>query len=423
MGSAGFHLPPNLRKLTITERRERLRAVPGLDPEEWTATAASADLLDLADVMVEAAIGLLPVPIGVATGLLIDGEVHDIPLAIEEPSVVAAATYAGRLIRASGGMATWASEPVMTAQIFVEDAREGATERIAGARSEIEELVRKALPSLEGRGGGLREIEVHALPGTALLRVHLHIDVRDAMGANILNRAAEAAKERLEAVTGGRTLMCVLTNAATRRLAGARFSMRVTDLAAGRATGEEVADRIVLASRLAQEDPQRAVTHNKGIMNAVSALALATGNDTRAVEAAAHAHACRDGAYRGLSHFAREGDRLQGRLEMPLPLATVGGGVAVNPAARLALKLLGNPGATRLSRIAAAAGLAQSFAAVRALVTEGIHKGHMRYQGRRLAWQAGARGPEILRLADRLAAESCYTSARAAELLAEMRRT
>ncbi len=423
MAGPGFHLPPNFRKLTMAERREKLGAIPGLEPAELAATAGADEMLDLADVMVEAAVGLLPVPIGVACGLLIDGTLFDVPIAVEEPSVVAAATFAGRLTRASGGIETWASDPVMTATVYIEGAHAGADAGIAAAREEIEALIRAALPSLEARGGGLREIEARGLEGTGLLRVDLHIDVRDAMGANILDTAAEAVRGRLEAATGGRTLMSILTNAAARRLAGARLSVRVADLATDRITGGEVAARIELASRLAQEDPDRAVTHNKGIMNAVSGIALATGNDTRAVEAAAHLHACRDGSYRGLSQYRVNGERLEGRLEMPLPLATVGGGVGINPAARLALKLLGSPGATGLSRIAAAAGLAQNLAALRALVTEGIQRGHMRHQAYRVAWLAGARGPEIRRLAERLAAESTFASARAAELLAEMRRT
>ncbi len=423
MAGPVFHLPLNLRKLPMAERREKLRAIPGLEPEELAATAGAEEMLDLADVMVEAAVGLLPVPIGVATGMLIDGALYDVPLAVEEPSVVAAATYAGRLTRASGGIETWATDPIMTAQVYVEGARPDAAASIAAARAEIVALVHAALPSLEARGGGLREIETRGLAVTGLLRVDLHIDVRDAMGANILDTAAEAVRGRLEAVTGGRTLMSIITNAAARRLAGARLSVRVADLATDRITGGEVAARIDLASRLAQEDPERAVTHNKGIMNAVSGLALATGNDTRAVEAAAHLHACRRGSYRGLSEYRLSGGRLEGRLEMPLPLAVVGGGVSINPAARLALKLLGSPDATGLSRIAAAVGLAQSLAALRALVTEGIQKGHMRHQAYRIAWLAGARGPEIRRLADRLAAESTFASARAAELLAEMRRT
>lgn len=421
MERSGFHLPPNLRKLTVAQRRELLRALPGLEAEELAATAGQGDLLDLADVMVEAAVGFLPVPIGVVTGLPVDGAAIDVPLAVEEPSVVVAATYAGRLLRACGGLQTWASEPVMTAQVFLRGAREGSAEAIAGAREEIGRLVAAALPSLQARGGGLRDVETRSLPGTGLLRVHLHIDVRDAMGANILDTAAEAVRGLLEQVSGGRALMSVLTNASSRRLAGARFSLRVADLAAGEATGAEVADRIVLASALAQEDPDRAVTHNKGIMNAVASLALATGNDTRAVEAAAHAWAARDGAYRGLSVYSREGDRLQGSLEMPLPLATVGGGVSVNPAARFALKLLGGPDARGLARIGAAVALAQNLAALRALVTEGIQAGHMRHHALRLAWLAGARGPQIRQVADQLAAESCFASARAAELVARMR--
>jgi hydroxymethylglutaryl-CoA reductase len=415
-------LPPNLRKLSVAQRRERLAALPGVEAAALAATAgATPDLLDLADVMVESAIGLMPVPIGVAPGFLIDGESRDVPLAVEEPSVVAAATLAARLTRAGGGLRTWASEPVMTAQVFVERTGPDAVAAVERDRQGIAEAARVALASITARGGGLRGIEAAWLPATAVLRVQLDIDVRDAMGANILNTAAEAVRSRLEQATGGRVLMSVLTNAAEHRLAGAELSVRAADLGSEVFTGEEVADRIVRASAIAQEDPGRAVTHNKGIMNAISALALATGNDTRAVEAAAHAWAARTGACRGLSTYARSGDRLTGRLEMPLPMATAGGAVSVHPAARLALQLLGNPDGRGLARIAAAVGLAQNLAALRALVAEGIQRGHMRHHAWRLAWQAGARGGEIRLVAEQLAGESLYTSARAAQVLAALR--
>jgi hydroxymethylglutaryl-CoA reductase len=235
--------------------------------------------------------------------------------------------------------------------------------------------------------------------------VDIVIDVRDALGANRLNTAAEAARPLLERLSGGRALMAILTNAATERLAGAMFSIPVERLAPGLPTGmsaAEAARRVAAASAVAQEDPSRAVTHNKGIMNGIGSLAMATMNDARAVEAAAHFWASRDGHYRGLSRFTTNGLTLKGVIELPVALGAVGGSVDLHPAGRASLRILGNPDAGRLARIAASLGLAQNFAAVLALVTHGIQKGHMKYHAARLAWQAGARGAEARRLAEKL---------------------
>ena len=265
------------------------------------------------------------------------------------------------------------------------------------------------------------------LPQTGLVRVDLRIDVRDAMGANILNTAAEHARPLLEQASGGRALMCILGNAAEERRAGARFALPLEALppqarpGGGVFSRRELARRIAAAGELAREDPQRAVTHNKGIMNGITSLALATMNDARAVEAAAHAWAARDGRYRSLSAYRFDGERLEGELELPLPFAAVGGAVGFHPASRLALKVLGRPDARRLARIAAAVGLAQNFAALLALVGGGIQRGHMRYHAVRLAYQAGARGPEIRRLAERLAERGVYSRSDAARELQRLR--
>jgi hydroxymethylglutaryl-CoA reductase len=271
-------------------------------------------------------------------------------------------------------------------------------------------------------------VEVTRLPETGLVRVDLLIDVRDAMGANILDTAAEHLRPLLEELTGGKVLMGILSNAARERRAGARFALPVEKLQvvhAGYGEAEaappEAARRIVLAAELAREDPSRAVTHNKGIMNGISSLALATMNDTRAIEAAAHAWAARDGHYRGLSSYCFDGKILEGSMEMPLAFASVGGGVGFHPASRLALAVLGNPGGSRLARIAAALGLAQNFAALLALVTGGIQRGHMKHHAARLAYQAGARGTEVRRVAERLAAGSEYSREAAARVLALLR--
>ncbi len=415
---SSFRLPPNLRKLSIERRRQALTAA-GVTPEQLEATGGP--LLDLADVMVESAVGVIAMPLGVAAGFLIDGQTVDIPLATEEPSVIAAATFGARLVRRSGGFRSWASEPVMTGEIILENAPKDAADLVREETRSVGAVLDWAMPRLVGRGGGFRDLEADLLPETGLLRVLIHLDVRDAMGANLLNTAFETAGPHLEKVTGGRVLMAIISNSCPKRLAGARFSLDPTVLSGHGQDGQVVAERIVSASRLAQEDPYRAVTHNKGIMNGITALALATGNDTRGVEAAAHLAATRGGRYTGLSRYRIQDGRLLGELELPLPLATVGGGVSVHPAAQAALAVLGGPDSGRLARIGAALGLAQNLAAVRALVTEGIQAGHMRHHATRLAYQAGARGEEVPAVVRGMSARGSYDLELAASILRTMR--
>ncbi len=402
-------------------RRER-----ALDDEEWDGISASPALLALSDVMVENAVGCLPVPLGIAEGFLIDGEEIAIPLAVEEPSVVAAASFAARLVRHDGGFTTWAADPLMTAQVFLEGVSESGQKRLDGCGDRVRAALAPHLASLEKRGGGFRGARVSRLPATGTVRVEVTIDVRDSLGANRLNTAAELLRPLLEEVSGGRSLMAILSNEARDRIAGARFDVPVQRLAAGLPQGmdgAEAARRIAAASDIAQEDPSRAVTHNKGIMNGIASLALATMNDTRALEAAAHAWASRSGRTTGLSTYVVRDGRLTGELSLPLALATVGGAVDFHPAARAALRILGAPDARRLARIAAALGLAQNLAALLALVTRGIQHGHMRSHAARLAWRAGARGAEVRRLADVLAREGCTDAAAARRLLARLRET
>jgi hydroxymethylglutaryl-CoA reductase len=393
-------LPESFRRLGLAERQQSLQESLQPGPQEWQAISPGEKLAELADVMVESAIGTLAVPLGVATGFLIDGEELDIPMAVEEPSVIAAATFAARLTRQGGGLHTWATEPVMAAQVFLEAVPEQREAAILAARTQIAAEVDAVQPGMKRRGGGFRELRLQRLAESGVLKVELAVDVRDAMGANALNTAAEAVAPLLERVSGGRALMSILSNAARERRAGARFSLPLPQLSRAVPAGtsvEDAAGRIVLASQVAQEDPERAVTHNKGIMNGISALALATANDTRAVEAAAHAWAAREGPVRGLSRYECRDGALEASLELPLALGTVGGAVAFHPASRLSLRLLGFPDGRRLARIAAALGLAQNFAALLALVTGGIQRGHMRLHARRLAYQAGAREGECTR--------------------------
>lgn len=399
-------LSPGFRRRDLPDRREEARRAFSLSDEEWAGLSPAPALLEIADVMVESAVGCVPVPLGIADGFLVDGRDVAVPMAVEEPSVIAAASFAARLVRRTGGFAAWASPPLMTAQVFLEGVSAEGERRLAGAEPGVRHLLSAELASLERRGGGLRRVSATRLAGSGAVRVDLLIDVRDSLGANRLNTAAEAARPLLEEVSGGRVLMAVLTNAARDRMAGASYALPVDRLGARLPAGmdaREACRRVCAASRIAQEDPERAVTHNKGIMNGISALALATMNDTRAAEAAAHSWACRDGTCRGLATHVVEDGILRGQIALPLALATAGGSVDFHPAARAALHVLGNPDSRGLARIAAAVGLAQNLAALLALVTHGIQHGHMRFHAARLAYRAGARGAEARRAAEALA--------------------
>lgn len=417
-------LPGNFRKLTISERRDALRRSYGLSEEQLAGLGTDQEMLERVDVMVEFAVGYAAVPVGVAPGFVIDGRTRNIPMATEEPSVIAAAAFSGTLVSREGGFTTQASEPVMVAQVYLRNAPEGAEERLLAGERRIRAAVAPVLSRMQARGGGLRRIAATRIAGTDggnFLRVHLHVDVRDAMGANILNSAAESARPVIEELSGGEAVVCILSNAATERIAEARFSIPVAALARRGFTGEQVASGVVEAAAIADADPERAVTHNKGIMNGVTSLALATGNDTRAIEAAAHLFAARNGRYGPLSRFSLAAGRLEGRIELPAPFGTVGGALAIHPTARSSLALLHDPDARTLGRIAAALGLAQNLAALSALVSEGIQRGHMRLHARRLAFDAGARGNEVAAVAARLHDTGNFDREQAQKLLREVR--
>ena len=395
------------RHSSIRERRRYFReaALDDIQTEDFAFTGADEGLLDLSEAMVEQAVGYVGVPLGIAGPFLIDNRDVLIPLATEEPSVIAAASFAASITRKHGGLITKAGEPVMTAQIFLEDTGErGAdgVDAVLSSQERIREHLKPILDSMMRRGGGWRGLDARWIAPSQTLSVNVRIDVRDAMGANLLNSAAEKLRPLLEEITGGRVLMAILSNRSWDRTASARLQIPLSALGRPGFSGEETARRIVRASRIAREDPDRAVTHNKGIMNGISALALATANDTRAIEAAAHAYAGRYGPYHGLTEYWIEEDTLHGSLEMPLPFAVTGGAVGFHPASRWSLNLLGNPDAPMLSRIAAALGLAQNLAALRALVCEGIQTGHMALHARRLSYDAGARGDDLSEFADEI---------------------
>ncbi|MFO8043699.1 MAG: hydroxymethylglutaryl-CoA reductase, degradative [Alkalispirochaeta sp.] len=420
-------LPPNFRKLSARKKREVLSELLDLDTHELYTSLANEDLLDLADVMVESAVGVMPVPLGIASGIRIDDRVFNIPMAVEEPSVVAAATYAGRLIsRGGNSFHTSTTGQVMTAEIAIDQWNPGADDRVRAAERDLHAELVDILGPMTRRGGGYRGLDASINEESGLLVVYLHVDTRDAMGANIINTAAEALRTPLERLTGGTVLMAILTNAAPRRRARATFTIPVDRLTRSPYDGKTMAQRIVRANEFANTDSLRAVTHNKGVMNGITSLALATGNDTRAIEAAAHAHAARDGRYRSLTEYRIDGDTLVGALEIPLAVGTVGGAVGFHPVTSFALKVLFldddlEPSADRLSRVAVSLGLAQNLAALMALVSEGIQSGHMRQHARRLAWQAGARDEELSLLARRVWDNGTFNIQTARDLLHTLR--
>ena len=379
-------LPRDFRKRPLSERISFLKELLG----RWEAPP-----VELSDSMVETSVGWFEVPLGLVVGLPLDQGSVDVPLAVEEPSVIAAATYAARLFT-SGKVTTWSTPSLMTAQIWLEAPAEFSSitqdtldSQFAASRQTLVEAARIPLASMEKRGGGLKDLRFRKVPGDPpLWLVEAEVDVCDAMGANLLNTLAEALAPELERQLGLRRLMAILSNDSSQRRAGAQVELNVGTLNKPQLTGFEAGRRIALASEAARRDPGRAVTNNKGVMNGVTSLALAIGNDTRALEAAVHIWASRSGAYQPLTSWSLEGETLTGTIELPVPLGTVGGAL-MHPRARDALTLLGNPSAGELGRIAAVLGLAQNFAALFALTGEGIQRGHMALHQRRLEFEHG----------------------------------
>lgn len=418
--SSGF------RKASIDQRRAILTQDPSrpLNSESLEAIGGSPDLLDLAAIMVENAIGLFPSPLGIAQGFIIDGLEYAIPLAVEEPSVVAAASYAAGLVGKHGGFTTESGEPIMTGQVYTQipdSLAHQAKARLEQGEEALLAVIKPHIRGMERRGGGYRGMEVQYLESLQVLRLHFHLDVRDAMGANIINTCAEALRPLVEEMTGGKVILAILSNQALGRITKARFSIPFSALRRGSWAGKELAERIVLAGEIAQQDPARAVTHNKGVMNGITSLALATANDTRGIEAGVHSWAARSGSYGSITRYWILEDRLWGELEAPLPFAVVGGGVSFHPAAQACLQILGNPSAVQLSKIAAALGLAQNLAALMALTGEGIQQGHMRLHAGRLAYKAGARGEEISLIQTHMSSQGVYNLEKAQELLQALR--
>ena len=409
-------------KLTIAERVEYIRKACGLTPEEAELLNRAGNLtVETADRMIENVIGVMPCPLGIAMNFMIDGQDRLIPMAIEEPSVVAAASNAAKIMRGGGGIITSATDPIMIGQIQVLGTKEPEASKraILDHSKEILTMANDQDPFLTKVGGGAKGVEVNILdsPTGRMVIVHLLVDVRDAMGANAVNTMCEAVAPFIEKITGGRVCLRIISNLADRRLARAGVTIAREDLG-----GDEDVNAIVEAWSFAAADPYRAATHNKGIMNGVIAVALATGQDHRALEAGAHAYAARTGRYLPLSTWQRnqKGD-LVGTLEMPMAVGLVGGATKVHPVAQLSVKISGVKTATELGRIIAAVGLAQNFAALRALTKEGIQLGHMRLHARNLASAAGAQGELADKVAEAMVREKKIRFDRAKELVEELR--
>jgi hydroxymethylglutaryl-CoA reductase len=408
-------------KLNPKERLAFVKEFADLSDEECALLQNTGALpLDLADRMIENVVGSIPIPLGIGVNFLINKRDYLIPMAIEEPSVVAAASYAAKMVREGGGFYTSSTPPVMIGQIQVvgiEDA-EAAKVRVLKAKMEILKKANEQDPVLASVGGGAKDLDakiIHTAQGTMLI-VELHVDCRDAMGANAVNTMAETVAPLIESITGGRVYLRIISNLATKRLAKAWCTVPKESLG-----GEEVVDGIVSASAFAATDPYRAATHNKGALNGIIAVILATGNDHRAIEAGAHAYAALKGQYTSLSVWKKnENGDLVGEIELPMAVGLIGGAVRTHPIAKIAIKILGVKTANEFAEVLAAVGLAQNLGALRALAHEGIQRGHMSLHARNIAVAAGATGKLVDLVAERMVKERKVRMDRAKELIAEL---
>lgn len=396
---SGFH------KLSPEEKAEKVKQFAGLTGEELETLRKTGALdFETANRMIENVIGTTEFPLGIATNFLINGKDYLIPMAIEEPSVVAAASYAAKLARPSGGFKTSSTLPIMIGQIQLLNIKDPklAKQNILLKKQDILDLANSRDSVLVKFGGGAKGFEINILKTKrgVMLIVNLLVDVRDAMGANAVNTMAEAISPLLEEITGGEARLRIISNLAVKRLARAKAVWRRDVI------GSETVERVLDAYAFADSDQFRCATHNKGAMNGVDAVTIATGNDFRAMEAGAHSYAARSGSYKPLTRYSkdREGN-LVGEIELPVAVGTIGGSIRTNPIARISLKILGVKTARELGEVLAAVGLAQNLAGLRALATEGIQLGHMRLHATNIAVQAGAKGEEVERVAKRMAEE------------------
>ena len=416
---------PGFAKLSPTERIEALLKEGLLTWDEAQILKEQKGLpLSIADQLTENVLSTFDLPFSLAPYFLINGRDYVLPMVTEEPSVVAAASFAAKLIQRSGGFTTQVHQRQMIGEIALTDVEdmEVASRRILEDKETLLQLANEAYPSIVKRGGGARDLWVEN-KGDFLI-VYLAVDPKEAMGANMLNTMLEALTDRIQELSGGQTLMAILSNLATRSLVSARCAIDFKALSRNPEEAIEIAHRMELASQLAQVDPYRAATHNKGIFNGIDALVLATGNDWRAIEAGAHTYAAQSGSYKGLSHWTShpEEKKLYGEITLPMPVATKGGSIGLNPTVQVSHRLLGEPSAIELAGIIASLGLAQNFAALKALVTTGIQAGHMKLQARSLALLAGAKEEEVPRLVNQLLENKPFNLEKAQTLLQELKK-
>lgn len=416
---------PGFAKLSPTERIEALLKEGLLTWDEAQILKEQKGLpLSIADQLTENVLSTFDLPFSLAPYFLINGRDYVLPMVTEEPSVVAAASFAAKLIQRSGGFTTQVHQRQMIGEIALSDVKdvEMATKRILEDKETLLQLANEAYPSIVKRGGGARDLWVEN-KGDFLI-VYLAVDPKEAMGANMLNTMLEALTDRIQELSGGQALMAILSNLATRSLVSARCAIDFKALSRNPEEAIEIAHRMELASQLAKVDPYRAATHNKGIFNGIDALVLATGNDWRAIEAGAHAYAAQSGSYKGLSHWTShpEEKKLYGEITLPMPVATKGGSIGLNPTVQVSHRLLGEPSAIELAGIIASLGLAQNFAALKALVTTGIQAGHMKLQAHSLALLAGAKEEEVPRLVSQLLENKPFNLEKAQTLLQELRK-
>ncbi|MBT0925199.1 hydroxymethylglutaryl-CoA reductase, degradative [Streptococcus parasanguinis] len=416
---------PGFAKLSPTERIEALLKEGLLTWDEAQILKEQKGLpLSIADQLTENVLSTFDLPFSLAPYFLINGRDYVLPMVTEEPSVVAAASFAAKLIQRSGGFTTQVHQRQMIGEIALTDVKdvEMASKRILEDKETLLQLANEAYPSIVKRGGGARDLWVEN-KGNFLI-VYLAVDPKEAMGANMLNTMLEALTDRIQELSGGQALMAILSNLATRSLVSARCTIDFKALSRNPEEAIEIAHRMELASQLAQVDPYRAATHNKGIFNGIDALVLATGNDWRAIEAGGHAYAAQSGRYKGLSQWKNQPEekKLYGEITLPMPVATKGGSIGLNPTVQVSHRLLGEPSAIELAGIIASLGLAQNFAALKALVTTGIQAGHMKLQARSLALLAGAKEEEVPRLVSQLLENKPFNLEKAQTLLQELRK-
>ena len=414
-------------KKSYQERLELLKAQALLSPERQESLEQDEQMsVTVADQLSENVVGTFSLPYSLVPEVLVNGQEYTVPYVTEEPSVVAAASYASKIIKRAGGFTAQVHERQMIGQVALYQVAnpEQAQEKIASKKSELLELANQAYPSIVKRGGGARDLRVEKIKGeTDFLVVYLHVDTQEAMGANMLNTMLEALKPVLEELSQGQSLMGILSNYATDSLVTASCRIAFRYLSSQKDQGREIAEKMTLASQFAQADPYRAATHNKGIFNGIDAILIATGNDWRAIEAGAHAFASRDGRYQGLSRWTLDLEReeLVGEMTLPMPVATKGGSIGLNPRVALSHELLGNPSAKELAQIIVSIGLAQNFAALKALVSTGIQQGHMKLQAKSLALLAGASESEVAPLVERLIVEKTFNLETAQRYLENLR--